>query len=211
MSPTAHLRPLARAARLAALAAALAIPGCESLLRRTPPPMAPRLYTEVTRILDVDEPSPGYYRQRARLEVMGPELDRVLAQVITAPDTKDNVRANAVTLLADREGVNAASVLQGVLAGRGDETVRAAAAAGLQRFVADSPAVKQAIRVALRDPSERVRLAALQGMDVEDVAFIRAILPREDNRQVRTVARQLVTLFEARGSRSSGAPRATTR
>ena len=200
MSPTAHLRPLARAARLAALAAALAIPGCESLLRRTPPPMAPRLYTEVTRILDVDEPSPGYYRQRARLEVMGPELDRVLAQVITAPDTKDNVRANAVTLLADREGVNAASVLQGVLAGRGDETVRAAAAAGLQRFVADSPAVKQAIRVALRDPSERVRLAALQGMDVEDVAFIRAILPREDNRQVRTVARQLVTLFEARGA-----------
>jgi len=87
-----------------------------------------------------------------------------------------------------------------VLAGRGDETVRAAAAAGLQRFVADSPAVKQAIRVALRDPSERVRLAALQGMDVEDVAFIRAILPREDNRQVRTVARQLVTLFEARGA-----------
>jgi hypothetical protein len=200
MSPTAHLRPLTRAARLAALCAALALPGCESLLRRTPPPVAPRLLTEVTRILDVDDPSPGYYRQRARLEVMGPELDRVLAQLILAENTKDNVRANAVTLLADREGENSVAVLSRVLAGRGDETLRAAAAAGLQRFVADSPAVKQAIRNALRDASERVRLAALQGMDVEDVAFIRAMVPREENRQVRAVARQLVTLFEARGA-----------
>jgi len=200
MSPTAHLRPLTRAARLAALLATLALPGCASLLRRTPPPTTPRLIAEVTRVLDVDDPSPGYYRQRARLEVMGPELDPVLAQLITAPDTKDNVRANAVTLLADREGANAATVLRGVLAGRGNETVRAAAAAGLQRFVADSPVVKEAIRAALRDPSERVRLAALQGMDVEDVAFIRAMVPREENRQVRAVARQLVTLFEARGA-----------
>jgi hypothetical protein len=200
MSPTSHHRPLTRAARLAALLATLAFPGCESLLRRTPPPTAPRLLTEATRILDVDDPSPGYYRQRARLEVMGPELDRVLAQLITSPDTRDNVRINAITLLADREGQNAAAVLLGVLAARGDENVRAAAAAGLQRFVVDSPAVKQAIRGALRDPSERVRLAALQGMDVEDVAFIRTMLPREENRQVRTVARQLVTLFEARGA-----------
>lgn len=200
MSPTAHLRPLNRAARLAALVAALALYGCESLLRRTPPPVAPRLLTEVTRVLDVDEPSPAYYRQRARLEVMGPQLDPVLARLINDPQTNDNVRANAVTLLADRQGANAATVLRGVLAGRGNEQVRAAAAAGLQRFVADSPAVKLAIRMALRDPSERVRLAALQGMDVEDVSFIRAMIPREENRQVRTVARQLVTLFEARGA-----------
>ncbi|MFL5382063.1 MAG: HEAT repeat domain-containing protein [Longimicrobiaceae bacterium] len=199
MTPT-HLRPLLRAARLAALGSALALSGCESLLRRTPPPPTPRLVVEVTRVLDVEEPSPGYYRRRTRLEVMGPELDRVLAQLITAPDTRDNVRANAVTLLADRQGENAAAVLRTVLAGRLDETVRAAAAAGLQRFATDSPAVKEALRAALRDPSERVRLAALQGMDVEDVSFIRALLPREENRQVRTVARQLVTLFEARGA-----------
>ena len=199
MTPT-HLRPLVRAARLAALAAALALTGCESLLRRTAPPPTPRLLAEVTRVLDVDEPSPAYYRRRARLEVMGPELDRVLAQLITAPDTPDNVRANAVTLLADRVGENAAAVLRTVLAGRLDEAVRAAAAAGLQRFAADSPAVKEAIRAALRDPSERVRLAALQGMDVEDVSYIRAMVPREENRQVRTVARQLLTLFEARGA-----------
>src|SRR6185369_6459820 len=100
MTPT-HLRPLARAARMAALAAALALTGCESLLRRTPPPPTPRLIVAVTRILDVDEPSPAYYRRRARLEAMGPELDPVLAQLVTAPDTRDNVRANAVTLLAD--------------------------------------------------------------------------------------------------------------
>jgi len=199
MTPT-HLRPLARAARLAALAAALALAGCESLLRRSPPPPTPRLIAEVTRVLDVDEPSPGYYRRRSRLEVMGPELDPVLAQLVTAPDTRDNVRANAVTLLADRGGPNAAAVLRGVLTARLDETVRAAAAAGLQRFAADSPAVRLALRAALRDASERVRLAALQGMDVEDVAAIRAMIPREENRQVRTVARQLVTLFEARGA-----------
>lgn len=202
MTPSTHLRLLARTARLAALAAMLALPGCASLFRRTPPPQpsTPRLMTDVARVLDVDEPSPGFYRRRARLEVMGPELDRVLALLIEGKDTRDNVRANAVTLLADRAGPGAAAVLQRVLAARGDEAVRAAAAAGLQRFVADSPAVKQAIRAALRDPSERVRLAALQGMDVEDVEFIRAMIPREENRQVRTVARQLVTLFEARGA-----------
>lgn len=202
MTPSPHLRPLARAARMAALATVLALPGCESLLRRTPPgqPGPPRLLVEVTRVLDVDEPSPAFYRRRARLEVMGPELDRVLAQLIEGRETKDNVRVNAVTLLADREGVGAAEVLRRVLASRGNDPLRAAAAAGLNRFAADSPAVKQAIRQALRDPSERVRLAALQGMDVEDVEFIRGMIPREENRQVRTVARQLLTLFEARGA-----------
>jgi hypothetical protein len=202
MISSPHLRPHARTARLAALVAVLALAGCASLFRRTPPgqPSTPRLLADVTRVLDVDEPSPAFYRRRARLEVMGPELDRALAQLIEGRDTKDNVRANAVTLLADRAGPGSAAVLGRVLAGRGDEAVRAAATAGLQRFAADSPAVKQAIRAALRDPSERVRLAALQGMDVEDVSYIRAMIPREENRQVRTVARQLVTLFEARGA-----------
>jgi len=204
MIPSTHLRPLTRAARLAALAVALALPGCESLLRRTPPGQQPqpieRLTADVVRVLDVDDPSPAFYRRRARLEVMGPELDRILAQLIESRDTKDNVRANAVTLLADRAGPGSAAVLRRVLIERGDDQVRAAAAAGLQRFVSDSPAVKAAIRASLRDPSERVRLAALQGMDVEDVEYIRAMIPREENRQVRAVARQLLTLFEARGA-----------
>lgn len=202
MTPTPQLRPLARAARLAALAAVLALPGCESLLRRTPPgqPGGQRLAVEVARVLDVDEPSPAFYRRRARLEVMGPELDAVLTRLIDDRETKDNVRVNAVTLLADRSRPGAAEVLRRVLGSRGNDATRAAAAAGLNRFASDSPTAKQAIRIALRDPSERVRLAALQGMDVEDVEFIRGMIPREENRQVRTVARQLVTLFEARGA-----------
>jgi hypothetical protein len=191
-----------RQARLLALLAVLGMGGCASLLSRTPPPRygPQKLRYDVIQVLDVDEPSPGYYRQRARLEVMGPQLDSILAQLAADGDAKDNVRANAVTLLADRSQPGSVAVLRGVLSSRGSDAVRAAAAAGLQRFAPDSPAVKAALRGALHDPSDRVRLGALQGMDVEDVAFIRGIIAREESRQVRTVARQLVTLFEARGA-----------
>ncbi|HET7232798.1 MAG TPA: HEAT repeat domain-containing protein [Longimicrobium sp.] len=197
------LRPALRRARLAALAAALLLAsGCVGLFRRTPPPQYgfQRLVWEATRVLDVEEPTPVYYRQRARLEVMGRELDEALVFIINNPRAKDPVRINAVTLLADRSGPNAALQLRTVLASSRLEQLREAAAAGLQRFAADSPFVKEALRAALQDPSSGVRLAALQGMDVEDVAFVRARLRREENGQVRTVARQLVTLFEARGA-----------
>jgi hypothetical protein len=194
---------LLRACRLALAAAALALlPGCVSLLRRTPPPQYgfQRLVFDVTRVLDVEEPSPAYYRQRARLEVMGPELDEALTYIITDGAAKDNVRINAATLLADRRGVNAANILRRALVSSNLDELRAASATGLQRFAADSPLVKQALRAALLDPSSRVRLGALQGMDVEDAAFVRALLRREDDGQVRAVARQLLTLFEARGA-----------
>ncbi|HYH83158.1 MAG TPA: HEAT repeat domain-containing protein [Longimicrobium sp.] len=198
-----HLRPALRRARLAALAAALVLlPGCVGLFRRTPPPQYgfQRLVYEVTRVLDVEDPSPAYYRQRSRLEVMGPEVDSALVFIIHNPRAKDAVRINAVTLLADRGRPNAPAQLRTVLASHRSDDLREAAATGLQRFAADSPAVKEALRAALRDPSGRVRLGALQGMDVEDVAFVRTQLRREEDSQVRTVARQLVTLFEARGA-----------
>jgi len=72
--------------------------------------------------------------------------------------------------------------------------------AGLQRFVADSPQVHDALRAALTDPYSRVRLGALQGLDVEDAPYVRALLPGEEDSQVRVVAQQLLTLFEARGA-----------
>jgi hypothetical protein len=196
-------RPALRRARLAALMAALLLlPGCVGLFRRTPPPQYgfQRLVWEATRVLDVEEPSPAYYRQRARLEVMGPELDEALVFIVNDPRAEVNVRINAVTLLADRGQPNAATQLRAVLASNRTDELRVAAAGGLQRFAADSPFVKQALRAALQDRSAEVRLVALQGMDVEDVAFVRAQLRGEENGQVRTVARQLVTLFEARGA-----------
>jgi len=203
MPRTPAHRTALRHARLAALVAALALAsGCVGLFRRTPPPQYgfQRLVWEATRVLNVEEPSPAYYRQRARLEVMGRELDEALAFIINNPRARLPVRINAVTLLADRSGPNASLQLRSVLASSRVDELREAAAAGLQRFAADSPFVKQALRAALQDPSGSVRLAALQGMDVEDVAFVRAQLRREENGQVRTVARQLVTLFEARGA-----------
>ncbi|HYJ81087.1 MAG TPA: HEAT repeat domain-containing protein [Longimicrobiaceae bacterium] len=192
-----------RPARLLALGAALVLlAGCGGLLSRTPPPRygMQRLYYETARVLDVDEPDPAFYRQRARLQVMGRELDGVLIELITDPSVKESVRANAVTLLADRGGFNAVGVLRRLLVTSNEEPVRAAAVVGLQRFAADSPGVRNALRAAISDPSARVRLGALQGLDVEDAPAIRAMLPKEDDGRVRVVARQLLTLFEARGA-----------
>ncbi len=189
--------------RLLALAALLVLlGGCASVFRRTPPPSFgyQRLYVESVRVLDVDEPDPAYYRARARLEVMGRELDEVLTAIIHDGTLGENIRANAVTLLADRRGFNAVDVLRRLLVSSNADPVRAAAVVGLKRFAADSAGVRNALRGALSDPSSRVRLGALQGMDVEDAPAIRLLLTKEDDGQVRTVARQLLTLFEARGA-----------
>lgn len=199
-APHSALRRHAPLAVLAGLVVLLA--GCGSLLSRTPPPRygIQRLYYETVRVLDVDEPDPAFYRQRARLQVMGSELDAVLIDLITDGSQKESVRANAVTLLADREGFNAVDVLRRLLVTSNVEPVRAAAVVGLQRFAADSPGVRNALRAAISDPSSRVRLGALQGLDVEDAPAIRAMLPKEQDPRVRVVARQLLTLFEARGA-----------
>jgi hypothetical protein len=213
MPRTRTLRLLRRPARLAPWAALVLAAGCQSLLRRTPPPQHgfDRLVYDVRRILDVEEPSPAFYRQRARLEVMGPELDSALAVLITQEETKDNIRANAARLLSDRGGPRTTPLLRNVLLSNAGDEVREAAAAGLQRFAADSPAVKDALRRALQDSHARIRLAALQAMDVEDASYVRALLAREDNGQVRTVARQLLTLFESRGAPLVADPRGDLR
>jgi hypothetical protein len=189
-------------ARILAAAALVLLGGCGSLFRRSPPPGYPfqRLYYDASRVLDVAEPDPAFYRERARLEVAGRELDEVLTALIVDPSRKDHVRANAVTLLADREGFNAVGVLRRQLVSATADPVREAAAVGLRRFAADSAGARNALRAALVDPVWRVRLAALQGLDVEDARAVRALLEREDDARVQVVARQLLTLFEARGA-----------
>ncbi|HEX2203769.1 MAG TPA: HEAT repeat domain-containing protein [Longimicrobium sp.] len=204
MPPRPRSRAPTRPVRLLAAAAALVLlAGCGGLLRRTPPPPPsgfPRLLYEARRVLDVEEPSPAYFRDRARLEVMGRELDEVLITLATDASEEAFVRVNALTLLADRRAPVATEVLRRILVTSGDDGVRAAAVTALSAFAADSPQVRVALRAALGDPAARVRLGALQRLDVADAAAIRELLPQEDNPQVRLIARQLLTVFEARGA-----------
>ncbi|CAA9369107.1 MAG: hypothetical protein AVDCRST_MAG68-5299 [uncultured Gemmatimonadetes bacterium] len=163
-------------------------------------PRPERLQARVTRVLDAEAPSPAYYRERARLEVLGRELDEVLFRMIRDPRVPEHVRANAVTLLADRHAPGALTLLRRVLVTSADDEVRLAAVTGVQRFAVDSPQARNALRAAVGDPSRLVRLNALQGLDVEDTELLRALLAREEDPEVRLIARQLVTLFEARGA-----------
>ena len=195
-----------------ALAAAAALGGCVFLQPSPPPRYGSRPFvTQVSRILDVDEPSPAFYRQRARLEVMGPELDAVLIGLIEDDSRDDNVRANAIILLGDRRAPGSMDLLRRQLASSTSEVVRAAAVRALQRFAADSAGARNALRAAVGDPSARVRLNVLQRLDVEDAPLIRALLRREEDPRVRTIARQLLELLEARGARLVRDPRGDLR
>jgi hypothetical protein len=191
------LRPLAGAL---ALAAALAVQGCAAF-NTAPPRYGPRyLVFYAQQILNVDEPSPAFYRERARLEALGPELDEVLVGLLEDATVGEVVRANALVLLADRGTPGTLELARRHLAANPSEVVRLAAVDALQRYVADSPAARNAFRAAIGDPSPRVRLTVLQRMEVGDVALVRDVVAAEDDRQVRQIARQLVGLLEARGA-----------
>ncbi|HEX5724412.1 MAG TPA: HEAT repeat domain-containing protein [Longimicrobiaceae bacterium] len=184
-----------------ALAALLLLGGCAELFSRQPPPRwgAARLRYETVAVL-AEEPTPAYFRERARLEVMGPELDEILIGIIEDGEQDERVRVNAMVLLAYRGGFGAVSLLRRYLAASGSDALRAAAAEGLQRFVADSVAARNALRAAVGDPSRTVRLTALQSFDVTDAPLVRALLATEEDPQIRTIARQLLTVFEGRGA-----------
>jgi hypothetical protein len=186
-------------ARLLALPALVVLTGCFWGAAGTGP-TPERLQARVTRVLDSETPSPAYYRERARLEVLGRELDEVLFRMIRDPAVPEHVRANAVTLLADRQAPGALTLLRRVLVSSADDEVRLAAVTGVQRFAEDSVQARNALRAAVGDPSRLVRLNALQGLDVEDADLLRALLAREEDPEVRLIARQLVTLFEGRGA-----------
>lgn len=200
MPLTRHPRPLLRAARAAFAAAGTAALGACAGAGGAPAYGPRPLVNDVARLLDVSEPSPAYYRDRARLEVLGPELDAVLIGLIEDVGADEAVRANAIVLLADRRAPGSMDILRRQLAASASDDVRAAAARGLQNFLPDSAGARNALRAAAGDQAAVVRLVVLQRLDVEDAPLVRAILPREENAQVRTIAQQLLTLLEARGA-----------
>jgi hypothetical protein len=204
---------LHRMARSALALAGLCVLGGCGLVNRAPPPRygRPLLVNQVVRILNVDEPTPAYYRERERLVVMGPELDAVLVGLIRDESADDHVRANAAELLADRDAPGTVDLLRVQLAGSGSDVLRAASVRILQRFAVDSAGARQAIRAAATDRSARVRLNVLQRLDVEDAPLVRALLAREGDAQVRTIARQLLELLEPRGARLVRDPRGDLR
>jgi hypothetical protein len=193
-------RTLPRAA-LALLGPALLLGGCVLATSPSAPGFGnPVLVQQVIRILDVDEPSPAFYRERARLEAMGAELDPILFALAGDASIDESVRANALVLLADRRPPGAMRFTRRELVVSPSDAVRSAAVQALQRFARDSIAARNAIRAAVGDPSPMVRLNVLQRLDVEDAPLVRAQLRREPDAQVRTIARQLLELLEARGA-----------
>ncbi|WP_329683072.1 HEAT repeat domain-containing protein [Longimicrobium sp.] len=158
------------------------------------------LVNEVVRILNVEEPSPAYYRERARLEGLGPQLDTVLTALVQNENADDHVRANAAVLLADRLVPGTVDLLRRQLTTSSSDVLRAQAVRVLQRFAADSAGAREALRAAVTDRSSIVRLNVLQRLDVEDAPLVRTLLAREGDAQVRTIARQLLEVLEARGA-----------
>ena len=93
------LRRMARSAL--ALAGLGVLGGCVFGGRGQPPRFGnPLLVNEVVRILNVEEPSPAYYRERGRLEGLGPELDAVLVALVENEDADDHVRLQVETGIA---------------------------------------------------------------------------------------------------------------
>jgi hypothetical protein len=198
----ARILPIVRSARGALALAGLSVLGGCVFGRGEPPRYGQALLVnQVVRILNVDEPTPAYYRDRARLEVMGPELDSVLVRLVENEEADDHVRANAAILLADRGTPGTVELLRRQLARSRSDVLRAASVRTLQRYVADSTGVRAALRAAAADRSAMVRLNVLQRLDVEDAPLVRDLLARESDPQVRTIARQLLELLEARGAR----------
>jgi hypothetical protein len=200
LRPTRPIRRMTRS--VIALAGVCVLGGC--VLNRAPavprygPPL---LVNQVVRILNVEEPTPAYFRERLRLEGMGPELDAVLIGLIEDEAADDHVRANAAVLLADRGVPGTVDLLRRQLTASSSDVLRGAAVRILQRFAADSVGARNALRAAAGDPSATVRLNVLQRLDVEDAPLVRSLLARESDPQVRTIARQLLELLEARGAR----------
>ena len=168
---------------------------------RSPEQPAPaRFFAEVREMLAIGEPSPEYYRARARLDEMGPQVDAALVAIARDPEARQVARTNALMLLADRRSPAAIPVLRRVLLSEDSDVLRAAAVLALQRMSPDTPEAANLIRTAVGDGSRTVRLNALQALDVGDVDLIRDVLEEERDPDVRRVGVQLVALAESRGA-----------
>lgn len=198
MRPLRHR--LARRVRLLALPLIAAGLGACGAFRHVPLPAPVRLTTQVTEILDTEDPSPEFFRERARLQAMGPELDPVLVGLVRNASVDERVRANAAILLADRRAPIAVYLLRRELLTSASDALRAAAVIGLWKLSRESPQAAFAIRAAATDASPRVRLNVVQALDVEDAVLLRGMLARERDPQVLEIGRQLLAFFEARGA-----------
>jgi hypothetical protein len=165
-----------------------------------PQPYPVRLANDVRQVLAIGGPSPEFYRERARLETMGSDLDQVLVDLIEDGGADETARANAAILLADRRSPVALAVLRRTLLTSANETVRTGALLGLLRLAPDAPEAANAVRAAIGDRSPQVRINVIQSLDVDDAPLLRSLLEKEDDPQVSVVARQLLGLLEARGA-----------
>jgi hypothetical protein len=164
-------------------------------------PTPGELTTRVRALLSSeDRSSADFRRARVELEEMGPEIDTVLVSLAYDPRARPVARANALLLLAERRVPAALSTLQWALFNSGDELVREAAVLGLYHFVNESAEAQHAIRTAVADPSPRVRLNALQSLEVHDINAIRSLLRTERHPLVREIAVQYLAISESRGA-----------
>jgi hypothetical protein len=163
-------------------------------------PSPGELTTRVRTLLSSDERSLDFRRARVELEDLGPDVDTALVSIAYDRTARGVVRANALLLLAERRAPDALAALQWALFNANDEVIREAAVLGLNRYVAESTEAQNAIRSAVADPSPRVRLNALQSLDVHDINAIRSLLRTERHPLVREIAVQFLAISESRGA-----------
>jgi len=155
--------------------------------------------TRVRALLTSDERD-DFRRTRVELEALGPDVDTVLVSIAYDHRARPVIRANALLLLSERRAPEALPALQWALFNSNHETIREAAVLGLNRFVSESVEAQNAIRSAVQDASPRVRLNALQSLDVHDINAIRAMLRTERHALVREIAVQYLAISESRGA-----------
>lgn len=179
------------------VAAVLAwLPGCAT--RGAPAPPQNALFSVHT--LAAERSSPEYLEALERLEQMGPEADALLVALARDPSVKTTARANALSLLAERESPAALAALSTALLTEEIPRLRSAAVLGLDRLADTSRVAANLIKTAVGDGSRAVRLNALQALEISEVETIRRVLESDGDREVRQVARQLVSLAESRGA-----------
>jgi hypothetical protein len=183
----------------ALIALVVALASLSACAPRPVPPYGPAPLVRTVRAALSADPGRDFYRDREALEAMGPELDPILMGLALDRSQRSITRAHAVMLLADRGVVSALPSLRALLLSDDDEAVRAAVVSALHRFP-DDPGAENALRAAVGDRARRVRLGALQGLDMQDMSTLRAVLRHERDGEVRAIAAELVSMAEARGA-----------
>jgi hypothetical protein len=180
--------------------ALLALAACGLRTPSLPVPGPVDLSNRVRALLAGDDRSGDFHRARMELEELGPDVDTILVAIAYDTRARPAARANALLLLSERRADAALSALQWALFNAGDEQIREAAVLGLNRYVNESAEAQNAIRTAVADPSPRVRLNALQSLDVHDINSIRSMLRTERHPLVREIAVQYLAMSESRGA-----------